>query len=200
MFYPMMVNIKNKRVSIFGGGKVSYRKSKKIIEYGGLVRVVSPSLIDDFNDIKNNIEYICDKYKDDYLKDSLLVIAASNNNDINKKISRDCNNKNILCNVVDDISISDYIVPSSIKRGDLVISVSTGGKSPVLSSKIKNELEEKYDDSYGEYIKILGEIRDLVLSKCNDIDKRRIIFREIVNLNIEELKDRRVKYEKNSRI
>lgn len=62
-------------------------------------------------------------------------------------------------NVVDNIEISNFTVPSYIKRGDLLISVSTGGKSPSLSSKIKKEIEERYTEDYEEYLNVLGDIR-----------------------------------------
>lgn len=62
-------------------------------------------------------------------------------------------------NVVDNIEISNFTVPSYIKRGDLLISVSTGGKSPSLSSKIKKEIEKRYTEDYEEYLNVLGAIR-----------------------------------------
>ena len=66
--------------------------------------------------------------------------------------------------------------------------ISTGGKSPSLSSKIKKELEEKYDDSYEEYINILGEIRQKVIKNYKNISERRKVLKDLVNLDLEELK------------
>jgi precorrin-2 dehydrogenase/sirohydrochlorin ferrochelatase len=82
----------------------------------------------------------------------------------------------------------------------LTIAISTGGKSPSLSAKIKRELEEKYDEEYEEYIKLLGEIRTLVLEKCCDEAIRKDILRNIINMNIEELRERRGLYESCHRI
>ena len=90
--------------------------------------------------------------------------------------------------MVDDIKLSNYTVPSYVKRGDLLISISTGGQSPSLSSKIKKELEEKYDDSYEEYINILGEIRQKVIKNYKNISERRKVLKDLVNLDLEELK------------
>lgn len=79
-------------------------------------------------------------------------------------------------------------MPSSIKRGDLVISVSTMGKSPMLASKIRKELEEKYTDEYEEYIFLLGEARNIILQKFNDEEKRQML-KSIIDMNIDKLKE-----------
>ncbi|SHH52977.1 precorrin-2 dehydrogenase/sirohydrochlorin ferrochelatase family protein [Tepidibacter thalassicus] len=198
MFYPMMINLKNKKVTVIGGGKVAFRKVKKFLEFDCDIKVVSPLYIDKFESLKDKITIIEDEYKKEYIKDSFLVVASTSNKELNEDIAIYCRENNILCNVVDDINLSDFIVPSSIKRGDLVISVSTMGKSPSLSSKIRKELEEKYDEEYEEYVNILGEMRALVLKKCNDESEKKKILNEIVNLNIEELKKRRYEYENSS--
>ena len=137
---------------------------------------------------KNDIELIYDTYKQDYIKDSFIVIAATNNKELNKNIGIYCKSVGKLVNVVDNITLSNYTVPSYLKRGDLLLSVSTNGKSPSLSSKIKKELEEKYDDSYEEYLNILGEIRKKVIKKYKDISQRKSILNNLVNLSLDEIR------------
>ena len=115
------------------------------------------------------------------------MVVSTNNKEINKNIGIYCRECGKLVNVVDDIELSNYIVPSYVKRGDLLISISTGGKSPSLSSKIKKELEEIYDDSYEEYINILGEIRKKVIKKYKNISERKKILNSLINLSLGEL-------------
>ncbi|MEJ8555287.1 precorrin-2 dehydrogenase/sirohydrochlorin ferrochelatase family protein [Tepidibacter sp. Z1-5] len=196
MFYPMMINLNNKKVTIVGGGKVAFRKAKKFLEFNCDVKVVSPSFIENFDSI--DVKLIYDEYKNDYLKKSFLVIAATSSKKVNEDIASYCKKNNIMCNIADDINLSDFIVPSSIKRGDLIISVSTMGNSPSLASKIRKELEINYGVEYEEYVSILGDIRNLILEKCTDKDKKKRILNELVDLNLEELKKRRLDYENNS--
>lgn len=196
MFYPMMINLDNKNVTIIGGGKVAFRKAKKFLEFNCNIKLVSSSFIEDFDNI--DVKLINDNYKEDYLKESFLVIAATSSKKVNEDIASYCKTNNIMCNIADDINLSDFIVPSSIKRGDLVISVSTMGNSPSLSSKIRKELESNYGVEYEEYVSILGDIRNLVLQKCTDKDEKKRILNELVNLDLEELKKRRLDYENNS--
>ncbi|QGU94316.1 bifunctional precorrin-2 dehydrogenase/sirohydrochlorin ferrochelatase [Clostridium bovifaecis] len=192
MFYPLMINIQNKLVIVVGGGKVALRKVEKVLEFQGMVRVVSPEYIDNFKDLKNRfserLEIIDDKYKDDYIKDAFLVIGATSNKDVNENIRKYCKENSILCNIVDNIAISDFIVPSSIKRGSLVIAVSTIGKSPTLASKIKKELEKVYSHEYEEYIDLLGEARDLILKNYDDEAEKRKILKQIIDMPIQKLK------------
>lgn len=188
MLYPINLEIKDMKITVIGGGEVAYRKCKNFLEFCKSVRVISPEFIDNFELIKNKVDLIYDVYKEEYIKDSFIVVAATNNKEINKNIGIYCRSCGKLVNVVDDIELSNYTVPSYVKRGDLLISISTGGKSPSLSSKIKKELEEKYDDSYEEYINILGEIRQEIIKKYKNISERKIILNKLVDLSLEELK------------
>lgn len=188
MLYPINLDLNNIKITVIGGGEVSYRKCKNFLDFGKTVRVVSPEFIYKFELIKNNVELIYDIYNEEYIKDSFIVVAATNNKEINKNIGIYCRSCGKLVNVVDNIELSNYTVPSYIKRGDLLISISTGGKSPSLSSKIKKELEEKYDDSYEEYINTLGNIREKVIIKYENVSERRMILKGLLNLDLEELK------------
>ncbi len=188
MLYPINVELKDIKITVVGGGEVAYRKCKNFLDFGKSIRVVSPDFIDKFDYIKNEVELVYDTYKEEYIKDSFIVVAGTNNKEINKEIGIYCRNCGKLVNVIDDIELSNYTVPSYVKRGDLLLSISTGGKSPSLSSKIKKELEEKYDDSYEEYINILGEIRQEVIKKYKNISERKIILNGLVNLTLEELR------------
>lgn len=188
MLYPINLELDEVRITIIGGGNVSYRKCKNFLDFGKSVRVVSPEFINEFETIKNDIELIYDTYKQEYIKDSFIVIAATNNKELNKNIGVYCKSVGKLVNVVDNITLSNYTVPSYLKRGDLLLSISTNGKSPSLSSKIKKELEEKYDDSYEEYLNILGEIRKKVMKKYKDISQRKSILNNLVNLSLDEIR------------
>ncbi|MGL5312757.1 MAG: precorrin-2 dehydrogenase/sirohydrochlorin ferrochelatase family protein [Peptostreptococcaceae bacterium] len=194
MLYPINLEIKDLEITIIGGGEVAYRKCKNFLDFGKKVRVVSKDFIEMFVEIENNVELIKDGYKEEYIKSSFIVVAATNNKEINNKIGIYCRNSGKLVNVVDDIKLSNYTVPSYVKRGDLLISISTGGKSPSLSSKIKREIEDKYDDSYEEYINLLGEIRQNVIKKYNDISERKKVLNHLVNLSLNELREMKNQY------
>lgn len=193
IYYPLMINLQDKSTAVVGGGRVGYRKAKKLLEFGARVRVVSPKFVEDFIDLKKcfsgKLEIIEDEYKESYIRGCLLVIAATSNGHTNKEISSYCKANNILCNVADDIELSDFIVPSTLKRGDLVISISTMGKSPALSAKIRKELEEKYTYEYEEYVELLGKAREVILENILDENEKVTLLKAMVDMNKKELQD-----------
>lgn len=188
MNYPIMIDLKGKEITVIGGGKIAYRKVNNFLKFGYEVTVVSREFIEDFKKIENKIKIIKDEYSEKYIKDSFIVVAATNNKKVNESISMFCRTNNKLVNVIDNQKLSNFIVPSCVKRGDLVISISTGGKSPSLASKIRKDLEIQYDDSYEEYLILLGELREQILEKYNNPSIRKDLLNKIINLNYDELK------------
>ena len=189
MFYPINLKIDDMKIVIIGGGKVAYRKCMNFLAFNKKVKVISQDFIEEFEEIKDQIEMIKDSYDEKYIKDDFVVVAATNNKELNHKIGIYCRQYNKLVNVVDDKDLSNFTVPSFVKRGDLLLSVSTGGKSPSLSSKIRKDLEEVYDDSYEEYVKLLGEARDNIIENTSDIKERRKKLKELVDLSFDELRE-----------
>lgn len=189
MYYPIMVDINEKQVCIVGGGKVAYRKACGLIKYGAKVKVISPCFYEKFKSTDNRIETIVDSYKSEYLDNAFMVIAATSSRDVNSEVSAFCRERGLLCNVIDDKEESSFIVPSNVKRGDLIISVSTSGKSPSLSKKIREDIEELYGEEYEEIVDVLGEIREIVMKKYENEDEREIISKYIINLDLKELRE-----------
>lgn len=93
MLYPINLNIQNMKITIIGGGKVAYRKATNFLDFGKEVTVVSKEFVDEFNEIKDKIEMIYDEYNERYIEDSFVVVAATNNKEINHKIGTYCNEK-----------------------------------------------------------------------------------------------------------
>ena len=123
------------------------------------------------------------------IKDDFVVVAATNNKEVNHQIGTYCRQYNKLVNVVDDKELSNFTVPSFVKRGDLLLSVSTGGKSPSLSSKIRKDLEEVYDESYEEYVELLGQAREMIIKNTDDIKERRKKLKELLDLSFDKLRE-----------
>lgn len=188
MYYPINLKIDDMKIVIIGGGNVAYRKCKNFLAFNKKVTVISKEFIEEFNYIKEDIEVIIDSYNEKYIKDVFVVVAATNSKDINRKIGIYCREHGKLVNVVDDSDLSNYTVPSFVKRGDLLLSVSTGGNSPSLSSKIRKELGEAYDESYEEYVELLGKARQIIIKNTEDIKERRTKLRNLLDLSIDDLR------------
>ena len=191
-YYPMMINIENKKCLVVGGGNVAYRKIVELIEYGAKVTLVSMEINENINLLVENksIIYIIDNYKNEYIKEAYIVIAATNDSSTNFQIAKDCEKKDILVNVVDDLECSRFIVPAKVKRGDLTITVSTNGKCPFYSKLLRKKLELQFDDSYSIFVNILGSFRKELLLNIKSSSKRKDIIDSIdMDYYIKRLKE-----------
>lgn len=191
MFYPIMIDIHDRKIVIVGGGKVAYRKSKNLLKYGGKVIILSPETIDDFKKLKDiykdKLQFVCNKYEKVYIEDAFLVIAATSSSLVNQEISKDCKKLNILSNIVDSKEDCDFITTSIINNDNLTISICTMGSFPYLSKKIRIDMEEKYKKFDKKYIDVLEEIRNIILNKYPD--KTREMMDQALELDLKDLKE-----------
>lgn len=191
MFYPIMIDIHDRKIVIVGGGKVAYRKSKNLLKYGGKVIILSPETIDDFKKLKDiykdKLQFVYNKYEKVYIEDAFLVIAATSSSLVNQEISKDCKKLNILSNIVDSKEDCDFITTSIINNDNLTISVCTMGSFPYLSKKIRIDMEEKYKKFDKKYINVLEKIRNIILNKYPD--KTREMMDQALELDLKDLKE-----------
>jgi len=138
MFCPIMLDISNKNCVVFGGGKIALRKIKTLIEYGAKVTVVSPKIIDEIKDLK--LDMIYDVYDEKYLHSAFIVIAATNDRQINKEIYNKSIKENILILNVNGKENSNIIFPAVKRDGDVTIAVSTNGTNPAKAKLIKDNI------------------------------------------------------------
>lgn len=190
MFYPIMIDMSNKKIVVVGGGKIGYRKSQKLLEFGGEVMVISPKFSKEFclleKEYADKIILIRDFYNKKYLKKAFLVIAATDSSETNQQIAIDSRNNKSLCNVVDNREKSSFISTSTINKEGLVVSISTMGKFPYLSKKVRKDLQKQYSKFDKEYVDVLEKVRKVVLKKYKEHSEK--IFDHALDLNIEELK------------
>jgi len=161
-YYPIFLNIQSKKCVVVGGGEIALRKVKMLLEHDASVEVVSPAFCPELVKIseKGKIKSQTKNYKSQDLKGALIVIAATDDAKTNQRISVDAKKLGVLVNVVDVPQYSDFIVPSSMTRGDITIAVSTSGKSPALARKIRTELENQLGDEYSKLAEIVSETRN----------------------------------------
>ncbi|ADL69105.1 precorrin-2 dehydrogenase/sirohydrochlorin ferrochelatase family protein [Thermoanaerobacterium thermosaccharolyticum] len=181
-YYPIMLNITNKKCLVIGGGNVAYRKILSLLEFGGTVTAIAPKFIKDIWELsKNNrIELIDRKYQKNDVQNYNLVIVATNDKMLNKEISKECIDNNIPVNVVDDKELSTFITPSVIRRGDLTISISTNGKSPLLSRRIREMLENVIVEEFCGLISELSSTRVKLKSSSMSLDEKIKLYDDII--------------------
>jgi siroheme synthase-like protein len=171
-YYPIFLDINAKKCVVVGGGKVALRKVKSLLEYGADVEVISPYLCSEMNTLVENqsIGVVRKSYQTGDLHGAFLVIAATDNSDINTDIVKECRETGVLVNVVDNAEESDFILPSSLRRGNITIAVSTSGKSPALSRKIRTHLESNFGEEYASLVLLIEEVRTEIKQQGIKVD------------------------------
>ena len=185
-YYPILLNIQDKKCLVVGGGNVAWRKVCSLKDAGARVTVVSPEFCPEMGK-ETGIERIQQKYEERFLNGVLVVVASTDDEEVNKKVYYDAVKRGILVNVVDRPEFCSFIVPATINRGDLSISISTGGASPALARNIRESLEKQFGDEYGEFAKLLSETRRKILSEISNESIRRDILQRIAGLDMLEI-------------
>ena len=188
-YYPVNLDIRQKKCMVTGGGGVAARKVKTLLKCGAIVTVVSPDVTKALNDLWQKGAIILKKrrFENKDLNGVFLVIAATDNNLLNSKIAATAKEQNLLCNVADSPKDSTFILPAVVDRGDLLIAVSTSGKSPALAKKLRKELENKFGEEYVVLLQLLGSIRRKLLKKSNDPKMHKKLFSTALDKGLVEM-------------
>jgi siroheme synthase-like protein len=160
-YYPMFLEMKGRPCLVVGGGQVAARKVEGLLAADARVSVVSPSLDPEIAKLKaeRRIQHISRQYQQGDLKGYALVIAATDDAATNERVVLDARQSGILVNVVDEPALCDFIVPSVIRRGDVVLAISTGGLSPALARWLRQELETYLSEDFERLARLLAQVR-----------------------------------------
>ncbi|MFH1092239.1 MAG: bifunctional precorrin-2 dehydrogenase/sirohydrochlorin ferrochelatase [Pseudomonadota bacterium] len=182
-YLPLNMDVKDRPCLVVGGGKVGRRKVDLLLEYGALVRLVSRDLAPDISRLveTGRIVHLDYDYQTEHLDGVALVFAATNDQGLNARVAREARERNLPVNVADQPEHCTFIVPASLKRGDLVISVSTSGRSPALAARIKARLEEQFGVEYQSFLYLMGLVRQKVLAQGRPAQDNRRLFLQLVD-------------------
>ncbi len=181
IYYPVNLDLNGKQCLVIGGGQVASRKVKALLDFGAEVTVLSPA-VDKAMDVlrrSKRFKVINGKYHKKYLKDVFLVIAATDDPKVNTLVACHTAQKNILVNVVDVPELCNFIVPSIVRRGPLVMGISTSGHSPMFAQKLRHKCGPCVNQ-YGLFIKMLGQARGTVKARFATMKARKAIYRKIL--------------------
>ena len=187
-YFPMFVNLKDQPCLVVGGGMVAYRKVKVLLDFEARVVVVGENICDKIYEIvkkSNQLELQKKCFEDADCDNMFMVIAATDDKELNHHIAGICNSKGIMVNAVDQKEDCSFIFSSYIKEKNLIAAFSSGGNSPVLAQYLKSQEKEILTPFLGELNEYMGKIRKRVIEKKKKKKKRKEIFKEIVNTAIE---------------
>lgn len=181
--YPIFLKLIGRRAVVIGGGAVASRKAQALLDAGARLVVVSDTVDRVLSSLceRSGAELIQAKYSKEYLVGAVLAIAATDNAAVNKQIYKDCQELEILCNVVDQPELCDFFVPAVVKRGDLQIAICTEGDCPAYAGHIRKKLEEIFTEKHGQFLAELEGIRKRLIIEIEDASNRKTIMGRLVD-------------------
>ena len=181
--YPIFLELSGRRAVVIGAGAVALRKAQSLLAAGARLVVVAEHIDDMFPALckDTNAKLIKSKYSKDYLVGAVLVIAATANQQLNRRIYKDCQELEILCNVVDEPELCDFFVPAVVKRGELQIAIGTEGHSPAYAGHLRKKLEQTFTDKHGEFLAELKILRKRIIKEVPDPTCRKALLGQLVD-------------------
>ena len=188
-YYPIFLDLNNQKVLVVGGGTVAERKIQNLLRYGCQIYVVSPELTPHLKQLAmdKKIHHIPHEALGKALDEAFMVIAATDNPEVNSQIASQAKERGLLINAVDQPGDCNFIVPSIVQRGDLQIAISTAGKSPALAKRIRKEMEVTFGPEYASLIELMGLLRTKLLARGNLSSENRVMFEKLVNSDLLQL-------------
>ncbi|EOZ9232251.1 siroheme synthase CysG [Acinetobacter baumannii] len=180
--FPISLKLQQQRCLIVGGGHIALRKATLLAKAGAIIDVVAPAIEDQLLQLIKTTggEPFIEAFAEKFLSTPYrLVIAATNDAEVNKTVFEQCEARNLHVNSVDDIPHCRFMVPAIIDRSPLIVSVASNGTSPVLSRQIRTQLETSIPHGMGKLAEFSGKWRNQVKEKISNPDERRIFWENL---------------------
>lgn len=174
-FYPVFLNLTERRCVIIGGGQIAEGKISKLLDSGAKIIVISPDATQGIRGFaeRGQIELDLRKYQDGDLQGAFLAIAATNDRMVNQEIFEEAEKQGILLNAVDDMPRCSFIAPSIVEKGPVTVAISTGGASPALARKLREKMEVSSALDWADATSVLSKARQIIKDKQIAVDPQR---------------------------
>lgn len=186
-YFPFFIDIQNKNCLIVGGGNIALRKVEALAGFGTCITIIAPRMGQDILSIQGNIKTKERNFLESDLEDAFFVIAASDDMELNQRISELCKHRGILVNVVDVKEHCSFLFPALVKKGDLTIGITTSGKSPSISRDIRVAIDDMIPDYYENLIELLGKYRPMIKEQIASLTNRTKAFKELTYIGIKDM-------------
>jgi precorrin-2 dehydrogenase/sirohydrochlorin ferrochelatase len=186
--YPIFAVLEDQPCLVVGGGAVGERKVHDLMYAGARVTVVSRTLTPDLAALadRGEIRYLAADFDEAQVEGMALVMAATDDPEVNARVSAAAQGRGIWVNVADAPEYCTFIVPAMVRRGDLTLAISTGGASPALARQLREELQQHFGPEYGPYLDLLQRLRSEVLAARRGHPDNGPLFHRLVHSPVRE--------------
>jgi precorrin-2 dehydrogenase/sirohydrochlorin ferrochelatase len=181
--FPMFVKLAGRRCLVVGGGPIAEGKVDGLLASEANVVVIAPDVTERIAAWARGrrLAWHARRFQPSDLDSSFLVIAATGVDAVNESAFREAEARGILCNAVDEPDRCHFYYPAVVRRGPLQIAISTGGLSPSLASRLRQELEEQFGPEYERWIAELGKLRQKAFARRTDARRRTRLLQRLAS-------------------
>ncbi|WP_287387329.1 precorrin-2 dehydrogenase/sirohydrochlorin ferrochelatase family protein [Lachnospira sp.] len=180
-YFPFFVDVTNLHGLIIGGGNIALEKVERLLAFDAKITLIADRISDEIKKYADRMELIEEKYYKEILEKADYVVAATDNTKLNEIVYSDARKLNLLVNVVDVPDMCDFIFPSVMKKGKLVVGVSTSGAGPQVAIRLRKKIEESIPSDIEEILDQLAEARIVAKETMPDSGKRRKYLIDLAN-------------------
>jgi len=173
-YYPVFLDLRGRPCLVVGGGTIATRKAEGLLHAGAEVTVISLEVTDLIREWQSlgKLRYLPRRYRGGDLKGFFMAYAATGIAQVDGEMAQDAHSEGVLLNVVDLPMLCDFITPAIVRRGDCVVAISTGGKSPGFARLVRQQLENFVGPEYGAALEVVGAKRNELRRCCPDAEER----------------------------
>src|ERR1700689_2159324 len=181
--FPLFLKLEGKRCLVVGAGLIGLEKVESLLRCGASIRVVAPHAVARVQQLssRGKSEWLARRYEPEDADGCDLIIAATNDRQVNQDVFAEASRRSILCNTADDPPLCDFFFASIVQRGDLQIVISTAGKSPALAQRLRREIDAQLPADLGPWLTELGQLRREVLAAMPPRAQRKAWLHELAH-------------------
>ncbi len=183
-YFPLFIQLEKISCLVVGGGKIALQKVKDLHEFEADITVVSPYIIEEIMEF--GLTCYRKEFEEEDLYGKTIVVAATDDKVLNHRIAKLCRESKILVNCVNQIEDCDFIFPSYIKEGGIVVGISSSGKSPVMTQYLKGKMQKVVTKQMGQLADFLGAIRQRIKEEVTLQEKRKKIYQELLQIGLQK--------------
>lgn len=182
-YLPVSWRLRDQLALLVGGGDIALRKGRLLVRAGARLRVVAPQIDEELKQLieQQGSEWLPESYDSSHLEGVVLAIGATDNNDVNRQLHADAVARHLPVNVVDNPPLCTFIFPAIVDRDPLLISISSGGASPVLARWARSKIETLFPAGLGKLAELMGRFRKPLAEKLPRIGARRLFWEGLLD-------------------
>lgn len=184
--FPLFLKLEGKRCLVVGAGLIGLEKVQSLLRCGASIQMIAPQAVARLQQLssRGEIEWLARRFEPEDAAGCDLIIAATNDRQVNQAVFEEASRRSILCNTADDPPLCDFFFGSIVQRGDLQIAISTAGQSPALAQRLRREIDAQLPADLGTWLDDLGQLRREVLQAMPAGPERKALLHELAQREV----------------